>query len=288
MTNEDLTPSPVRGRWLSTGQAAKLCGVKPDTIRKWIQKGRLKTQDTMGGHHRVLRDDLVKHIPLPAAGGNVLTAQPENPGLPMRCWEYLSERGQVRDKCKDCVVYKIRAARCYAVADLDCDIGHARQFCGQFQAEDGRPLVQGQNQTCQECLYFRRIKGLATNVLVITPDKDFVSSLETEKDEATAFRFAGNSYEASAVISGFRPAFVVIDSDLNEAESRNLVKSLADDPRIAGVKIIQAVSIGTKEMRREEPGARQFDGVIEKPFNKRQFAALIENFPVENYFGSSS
>ncbi len=249
-------------QWLATGEAAKLCCVEPDTIRKWIKRGRLKAERTIGGHHRIQWRDLARHIPTPRISDDALTFP-----QPMRCWEYMSKRGEVREKCKNCIVYRIRAACCYAVADLDCEIGHARQFCGQ---------------TCQECIYFRRIKGLDTHVLVISQDKDFIGVLNSEKDDRVSFRFAGNSYEASAAIHSFRPAFVVIDQNLNEAGCKDLIKSLADDPRIPGVKIILAVVRGRTGVKKDCPRGKVLDTEIEKPFSKRQFAALIESFPVES------
>lgn len=253
-------------QWLTTGETAKLCCVEPDTIRKWIKGGRLKAEHTIGGHHRIQWRDLARHIPTPRISDDALTEQLKNFPQPMRCWEYLSKRGEVRAKCKNCVVYRIRAACCYAVAELDSDIGHAREFCGQ---------------TCQECVYFRRIKGLDTRVLVVSPDKEFTGILGSGKDEGISLRFAGNSYEASAIIHSFRPAFVVVDQSLNEAECKELIESLADDPRIPGVKIILTVPYGRTGVKKDRLRSKVLDGKIKKPFSKRQFASLIGKFPVE-------
>jgi excisionase family DNA binding protein len=35
--------------WLTTGGVARLCAVKPDTVQKWIHRGRLFAQRTAGG-----------------------------------------------------------------------------------------------------------------------------------------------------------------------------------------------------------------------------------------------
>ncbi|MFC1588406.1 helix-turn-helix domain-containing protein [Planctomycetota bacterium] len=101
---------------LTTGQAAKLCSVMPDTIRKWIKRGHLKAAQTIGGHHRIEMRDLKPHINVgndKDAGASLSNQQHPQP---MRCWEYLSDRGEIRKECKKCVVYHIRATQCFAVA----------------------------------------------------------------------------------------------------------------------------------------------------------------------------
>ena len=45
---------------LTTGKAARLCSVKPDTVLKWIKKGVLPATRTIGGHYRVEEQDLLR------------------------------------------------------------------------------------------------------------------------------------------------------------------------------------------------------------------------------------
>ena len=45
---------------LTTGKAALLCSVKPDTVLKWIKKGVLPATRTVGGHYRVEEQDLLQ------------------------------------------------------------------------------------------------------------------------------------------------------------------------------------------------------------------------------------
>ena len=54
----------------TTYQIAKFCDVYPSSVINWINDGKLKAFVTPGGHHRVLREDLVRFlngcgIPLP-------------------------------------------------------------------------------------------------------------------------------------------------------------------------------------------------------------------------------
>jgi excisionase family DNA binding protein len=55
---------------LTISEASKLCGVSLKTITNWIKQGHIKAHRTVGGHRRVLREDLytfmAEHeIPLP-------------------------------------------------------------------------------------------------------------------------------------------------------------------------------------------------------------------------------
>ena len=45
-------------KWLSTGEAAKLCSVTPDAVQKWIRSRRLAAQKTPGGHYRIALEDI--------------------------------------------------------------------------------------------------------------------------------------------------------------------------------------------------------------------------------------
>ena len=47
---------------LTAGKAALLCSVKPDTVLKWIKKGRLPAIRTVGGHYRVEERDVLQAL----------------------------------------------------------------------------------------------------------------------------------------------------------------------------------------------------------------------------------
>lgn len=53
---------------LTTDDAGKLCAVDSRTILNWIKAGKLKSYQTAGGHHRILKEDLwnfIKEVGLP-------------------------------------------------------------------------------------------------------------------------------------------------------------------------------------------------------------------------------
>lgn len=44
--------------YLTVGEAAALCDVHPDTIRRWESRGRISAMRTPTGHRRYLRADV--------------------------------------------------------------------------------------------------------------------------------------------------------------------------------------------------------------------------------------
>jgi len=223
----------------------------------------LKAVRTVGGHHRVELSELVPFLAKPPdAEAN---SQPSNgcPSMPLRCWEYLSDPGELKEECKACVVYRIRAAWCFAVAELDCDIGHAREFCAQ---------------SCQDCLYYQRLNAGVTKILIISPQGREIMSADGGND--VELRFAESAYEASAVISDFRPSFVVVDQVSIKSMGEGLLENLARDPRVAGVKIILARPVG-KKGHRKVLWRDLIDGEIDRPFTLGRLRAIVGEFPVE-------
>jgi len=250
---------------LSTGEAAGLCSVNPDTVLKWIKKGRLAATRTAGGHYRIDEHDLAALIP-PHASADAFGPEPFANNLrPLRCWEYLSRPGSVRDECRKCVVYQIRAAWCFRIAtSLGCEIGQKQSFCAT---------------SCEDCAYYRRVSGQATNVLVITSDKELVDGLGA-RDDTLEFRFARNAYEASATVCTFHAAFVVVDQEVIANGQPDLLDSLMADPRLPGVRIILGVPKGSFA-RIRSPLEKGVVSTIEKPFGQDRIAEVVIRFPVE-------
>jgi excisionase family DNA binding protein len=255
----------MKGEGFSTGDAARLCSVSPDTVLKWIKKGRLAATRTAGGHYRIEKHDLAALI-LPQAISDVLGPEPlASDHRPLRCWEYLNRPGAVRDECRKCVVYQIRAAWCFRVAtSLGCELGQKQSFCAT---------------SCEDCAYYRRASGLATNVLVITSDNELVDDLGVAND-TLALRFARNAYEASALIGTFHAAFVVVDQDLIANSQPDLLDCLIADPRLPGVRIILGVSKG-RSARIRTPLENAVVSALEKPFGQDRIAEVVNRFPVE-------
>jgi len=48
--------------FLTSTQASQLLNVSVTTLKKYIKRGKIKTLKTPGGHHRFLKEDLLKNL----------------------------------------------------------------------------------------------------------------------------------------------------------------------------------------------------------------------------------
>lgn len=66
--------------WLTLGEASRILGVDPDTLRRWADKGKVDVLKTPGGHRRFLRASIEGMLPRPRqAARQSLTAMGEPP-----------------------------------------------------------------------------------------------------------------------------------------------------------------------------------------------------------------
>jgi hypothetical protein len=146
------------------------------------------------------------------------------------------------------------------MAEMEEDVGHARQFC---------------ETSCEDCAYYRHVKGLAPYVLVVTSDDEFIDQLSGHQGESIAMRFARTGYEASALIQDFRPAFALIDAECMLAQDTELLDALAADPRVPGLRVMIAVPPGSPARSRRQWKSDLIVSVLEKPFGSDQIAGVI-------------
>lgn len=71
----DAKPKP----WLALGEASRLLGVDPDTLRRWADAGKVDVFTTPGGHRRFTRAAIEAMLPRPRARRTLLTALGEPP-----------------------------------------------------------------------------------------------------------------------------------------------------------------------------------------------------------------
>jgi excisionase family DNA binding protein len=51
--------------WLTLGEASRMLGVDPDTLRRWADTGKIDVLKTPGGHRRFLRESIEGMLPRP-------------------------------------------------------------------------------------------------------------------------------------------------------------------------------------------------------------------------------
>lgn len=207
--------------YLTTGEAARLLAVTPDTVLKWIHKGRIAAVQTAGGHHRIGMSEIRRLL---GEGGSP-GPQVRMPDAVHRCWEYFGEGSSIRAGCLQCVVYRFRAACCYevqATPGLSCS---ESRMCAGF---------------CAACPYYLRIHNLPQRVLVVSRDEAWLAGLRQQAAEGLAVSFANGVYEASAAVGETLPSLVLLDSELPASEIETLREALGRDRRVPWVRVYLA------------------------------------------------
>ena len=97
-------------KYLTTTQAVKFCNVTRFTIINWVKSGKLKSDETAGGHRRILKEDLIKFIEdnKIAEIGNKHAKY-----LIPRCWEFRGFKRSGEHHCLKCLVFKEKAEKCF-------------------------------------------------------------------------------------------------------------------------------------------------------------------------------
>ena len=124
--------------YLTTGQAAVLFSVDPDTVLRWIKTGKIPAYRTPGGHYRIHRDVFLTRITEETCQ---IPNEPNRQPYPY-CWEYNSKDGEIHNNCQTCIVYRSRTRRCYELIKVADMKGHSKIFC---------------TESCHTCKYFKSI-----------------------------------------------------------------------------------------------------------------------------------
>lgn len=130
---------PAQTRALTTGQAARICFVTPETILNWIKAGRLKAFRTVGGQYRIRTEDLRAFMA--EYGMEPALLDLEGVGRP-HCWAFHEAQngpyGSPRlSRCGECLVKRHATLNCWELHGLI-------------------PLTGRRIDRCEACAYFRR------------------------------------------------------------------------------------------------------------------------------------
>jgi excisionase family DNA binding protein len=115
---------------LTTTELAKLCGVSRFTIINWINRGKMRTMKTAGGHFRIPVSEAISFYETFYKGKGDLKTK----SLCL-CWEY-PQKTNCNKVCKGCLLYKSRINYCFVVV---------REF--------GEELIRCEGD-CLNCDYF--------------------------------------------------------------------------------------------------------------------------------------
>jgi len=202
---------------VSTGQAAKLCGVKPDTILKWVKKSKIEAFQTAGGHYRISKDNLKPYL-VKDFKVSVDEAKRIN-----YCWEYHSENDTTDENCRECIIFRSKAEKCYLMAGLGKNIGYAQTYC---------------KDSCYECEYFQFTNQSPINVLIVTENKLLERRLKANVDEKFMLKFTCCGYDTSLALQEFHPDYIIIDKYLVKSSAEEICTHLLKDPRAQGSQIV--------------------------------------------------
>lgn len=126
MLKETITKNKIELRkdCLTTTELAKLCGVSRFTIINWVNRGKIRTMKTVGGHCR---------IPVSEAIAFYETFHKEKTGFISEslchCWEY-PQKAKCDKECKDCLLYKSRINYCFVVVrEFGKEVVHCKGDC---------------------------------------------------------------------------------------------------------------------------------------------------------------
>ncbi len=131
--------NPSQARAFTSGQAARVCFVTPETILNWIKGGRLKAYRTAGGQYRIRTEDLRAFMA--ESGMEPALLDLEGAGRPL-CWAFHDAQdcryGSPRlSRCGECLVKRSATMNCWELHGLV-------------------PLTVRRVDRCEACAYFRR------------------------------------------------------------------------------------------------------------------------------------
>lgn len=241
-------------QYYTTSQAARLLAVSPDTVLRWVRQGKISSYNTPGGHSRIPREAVEQMLHSPQQP----VSRTEPPVLPYHyCWEFYGDKGEIKPACRECVVYRSRARRCYEMRDIPEQFGHLKLHC---------------HSDCNACDYYEKVRGQGTSVLLVTRNRHLRYSMLSEARKADIIvRGASDEYECATILDEFRPDYIVLDGTFGRKRTQDICRHLSSDKRIPFTKIILT--------SREDFNKDCFEGRIfcwiEKPFTFAQLRCCL-------------
>lgn len=126
------------------------------------------------------------------------------------------------------------------------------------------------------------LDGLAsgrTRVLLVDSDRETLDLLHKALTEGTSYevRTANSGFAAGLECEKFRPHCMLLDAHLPDADSREILRHVRDNPDLQLAKVIATSARLTEGQSQQLLAAGGFDGFLRKPFNVRQAIQAIED-----------
>jgi excisionase family DNA binding protein len=114
----------LRKDYLTTTELAKLCGVSRFTIINWVNRGKIRTIKTTGGHCRIPVSEAISfYETFYKKDGDVKSKSM------CHCWEY-AKKINCEKQCKSCQLYRSRINYCFAVVrEFGKEVIHCKGDC---------------------------------------------------------------------------------------------------------------------------------------------------------------
>lgn len=218
---------------------------------------------TAGGHYRIAQNDIERFVPSPSpARARANRGEPvSNVGAHAYCWEFLAPGRAAKDECRFCLAYQVGANWCFRLKQA-IDLGSTRCCCGP--------------ENCEDCPYYRRVRGLPTRVLVVASGRDLATGLS--RDQNLEVSLAHNDYEAAQMVTRLHPAIAVVDEDNRSFDAEALIRNLQQDRHAAGMRIVRAV--GRRPAGRTVATARrEVIHVMKKPLDGDTLLGVLPKLP---------
>ena len=111
--------------YITTGEAAAIFDVDPDTVLRWIKSGEIQAIRTPGGHYRINRNVFLNKM---TEDNPIIEKNEIRSALPY-CWEFNGQKNCDIEDCKSCLVYKTHARYCFEMIHIPTELGHLKRYC---------------------------------------------------------------------------------------------------------------------------------------------------------------
>lgn len=126
------------------------------------------------------------------------------------------------------------------------------------------------------------LDGLAsgrTRVLLVDTDAQMLDVLHRSLMEGTSYevRTAATGFGAGLECEKFRPHAMLLDAHLPDADSKEILRHVRENPDLSLTKVIATSGRLTDGQGQQLQASGGFDGYLRKPFNVRQAIQAIED-----------